>query len=140
VNSNRAEFLFALAHVYPNSRFSSYALGGDSILGRRANHGFFQHTQVPNHIAPDFTKIQDGITYNLAWPVVSNVAAAAGLIKLHALLPEDVLAYKQMLTLSVAALRNNVRMLAKQQNIFDGVRFSRGDKALLQRVRVSVSN
>src|SRR5215469_261174 len=139
VHANRAQLFLRVSGFNPNSRFPSHALGGDSKLGRSANHGLFQHAHVPNYVPPDFAQVQDGIAHNLARAMISDVAAAAGLIKLHAYLPQDVLAYEQMLPLSVSALGDHMRMLAKEHNILKGIRFSRSDNALLERVRFRVA-
>jgi hypothetical protein len=45
-----------------------------------------------------------------------------------------------MFALAVAALRDDMRMLAEQENVFDGARFARGDDAFLQRVRFGVTD
>ena len=72
--------------------------------------------------------------------MISDVPAAAGLMKLHAFLPQDMLAHKQVFSPSVSALGEDVGMFAEKKNIFDGVGFSRGDDTPLQRVRFGVSN
>jgi hypothetical protein len=45
-----------------------------------------------------------------------------------------------MLALPVSALRNHVRMLTKKQDILNGIRFPRGDNALLHRVCFGVAD
>jgi hypothetical protein len=52
-------------------------------------------------------------------------------MELHALLPQHMLRGEQVLPLPVPPLGNHVRVLAKQQHIFDRARFSRGGDALL---------
>jgi hypothetical protein len=47
---------------------------------------------------------------------------------------------QKVFAFTVAALRNDVGMLAKQQNILDRSGFARGDDALLQRPRFGVAD
>src|SRR5215472_6592903 len=72
--------------------------------------------------------------------MISDVSAAAGLIEFHAFLAQDMLAHEQVFSLSVAALGDDVGMLAEQKNIFDGLDFSGADDTPLQRVRFRVTN
>jgi hypothetical protein len=45
-----------------------------------------------------------------------------------------------MFAFAIPSLGDYMRMLAKQQYIFDCVSFSRGDNTLLQRIRLGVSD
>src|SRR5436853_78360 len=77
---------------------------------------------------------------NLSRPVVRNVSAAIGSVKLHALLPQHMLRRQQMLRFAASPERNHVRMLAKQQHILYGVGLPRGHNTLLQRVGFRVAD
>jgi hypothetical protein len=72
--------------------------------------------------------------------MIRDISAAAGLIEFHAFLPQEMLAHEQVFSLSVAALGDDMGMLAEQKDIFDGLGFSRGDDAPLQRVRFRVTD
>ena len=72
--------------------------------------------------------------------MICNVPAAVRRMKLHALLPQHVFGSQQVLPLSIPSLRDDVRMLAEQQHVIDRARFSRRDRALLQRPRLRVAD
>jgi len=55
-------------------------------------------------------------------------------------LAQYALTSQQMLALSVASLRNHVRMFAKKQCIVDHVELPRRNNPLLQRIRFRVRN
>src|SRR5437667_10331050 len=125
VHADRAQLLFRISVVHPDSRFPSDALGRNSELSCRANHGVLQQAHIPDHVSPDGTQVEDRIANDLARSMISDVPAAAGLIKFHAFLPQDMLAHEQVFSLSVSALGDDVGMFAYKENIFDGLGFSR---------------
>jgi hypothetical protein len=104
------------------------------------DHHFFQHAHVPNHVPAYCAEVQHRISHNLPRPVVRNIPAAIGGVKLHALLLQNSVRRQQMLAAAVAAERNHVRMLAEEQYVADRVRLPRCDKPLLQRERIREAN
>src|SRR5437763_12282230 len=95
--------------LHPDSRLPRLARRNNPKFGRSANHAFFQHAYVPNHVSPDCTEVQDGIAHNLARTMIGDIAATTGLMEFHAFLSQNVLAHEQVLAFSISALGNDMR-------------------------------
>src|SRR6266566_2632217 len=76
------------AMIRATSEFGITAERVDSKFRGRPNHRFFQHPHIPNDVPPDRAQIQDRVSNKLAWPVIGDVPAAAGLVVFHAFLPQ----------------------------------------------------
>src|SRR5438309_1604134 len=140
MHTDRRHLLLRVFVPNPNSRLALNALCCNPEFQRGPDHHFFQHTHIPHHIAPDCAQIQYRVAHDLARAMIRNVPAPVRGMELHALLLQNVLGSEQVLSLPVPPLRDDVRVLAKQQNIFDCIGFPRRDQALLQRPRLRVAH
>src|SRR5579885_3470078 len=129
-----------LARRRPNTCFSGLANCGEAKFGGRANHNLFQHTHIPDNIAPNRAELENGIADNLARAVIGNISAAAGLEIFDAFLAKHAFAGKQMVWLAVAALRGDVKMLAEKQNVANGGSLAGSHDTFLQRVSLPVTD
>src|SRR5690348_14163872 len=75
--------------LYPDSGHACAASGGQAHIGCRADQRLFQLTHVPANITPNRREIQNGITDDLSWAVISNVAASVGRVKFDVHLPQQ---------------------------------------------------
>src|SRR5262249_25129252 len=138
VHAYCAKLLFARACLHPDSSLAGYAKRGRTEIRSGANHYFLEPAHIPHHVAVDGSSVQQGASASLARAVISDISAAAGLEILHILLLENALAGQQVLALAVSALGDDMRILAKQQDVFDRAGFAHRNDALLQRVRVGI--
>ena len=140
MDSNRRQFFFPARFADPNSGFPRLASRCNCELRRRANHGLFQRPHIPHHIAPDRAQIQNRIAHNLSRPVIGDISAARGLKIFHAFLPQNSFAGQQVGALPAAPQRDHMRMLAKQQHIFNRAGLPRRHHALLQLQSLGISD
>src|SRR5438046_7128599 len=124
----------------PDTGFAGLTSSGDAKIRARTNHRFFQHAYVPSDIAPDSGKLQDRIANDLAGTVVGDVAAAVGEVKFNIFLLQEAVRSQQVLTFSVAAHGDDVRVFAKQERVLDDAGLARRDYTLLQRERFSIAD
>ena len=73
-----------VAGLHPNACASRNTRGLNAKSGGRPNHGLFELAHVPDDVAPDFAKLQNGVADHLSRAVVGDVAAAVGVMELHA--------------------------------------------------------
>src|SRR5882762_3351499 len=124
----------------PDPRLAGLTLGRNAVIARGSDHYFFEHAHIPDHVAANGREIQDRIADDLSRAVIGDIAAAAGFVKINALLTQHIFAGEQVFAVAIAALCDYVRMLAEQENIFDRIRLAGGDDALLQRIGFGVTN
>ena len=100
--------------VSPSTRSAS-----DAVVGRCSNQDVFEVADVPVHIATVRLEIDDGIPDDLSGPVISDVAAAAGLVDFDAARRQRVCARQDVRPPAVAAHAQgqDVRMLDEQQRV-----------------------
>src|SRR6266566_2761928 len=77
VHANRGEFFGSAARgSRPNAGFTRFAPGFDAELGGSADHRFFEHAHVPDHVPANLGKVQDRVADDLSRAVIGDVAAA----------------------------------------------------------------
>src|SRR5882762_1539469 len=74
VDADGGEFFFGdiARRLDPNAGFAGDAVGADAEIGGGADHGFFEGADIPVNVAADGIEIQDGVTDDLAWAVISE--------------------------------------------------------------------
>jgi hypothetical protein len=94
--------------------------------------------EIGAHIALPFSQIHDWIADNLAWTMISDIAAAIGWIKFDPGAAQRSFAREQVLGVAVASLRNDVRVLDEQELIGNQALLAPFDEIALDRKRISV--
>jgi hypothetical protein len=87
-------------------------------------------------VATDGIEVEDWVANDLAGAVIGDVAAAVGFSEFDIFLAKDTFGSEKISLAGVAAERENVGMLADEENVVDGAGFARGDDALLEGVGV----
>ena len=110
--------------------------------GGRPNQHFFEIADVPMHIAPIGTQVENRIAHHLSRSVVGDVSAAPGLVNLDAAGCQDVGAGPDVRSPAVAlhAERQHMRMLDEQQDVVNPAGPPLLDELTLQRQGVGVGN
>jgi hypothetical protein len=133
VNADGREFFFGGRGWDPDACFSGDAIGGDSEIGRGADHGFFESAHVPANVSLNLVEIEDRIADDLAGTMIGDISAAVCCVELDILLTEDLFGSEEMGAVGVAAEGDDVGVLAEEKDIFDGPGFTGGDQPLLER-------
>jgi hypothetical protein len=138
MDADGGEFLFRdiAWGLDPDAGLAGDAIGRDAEIGGGADHGFFEGADVPVNVAADEVEIEDGVADDLAGAVISDVAAAVGFAELDIFLAQDVFGGEKIFLAGVAAEREDMRMLAEEEDVVDGARFTGGNDALLEGVGV----
>src|SRR5260221_9165330 len=138
VDADGGEFFFGdiARRLDPDAGFAGDAIGADAEIGGGADHGFFERADIPVNVASDGTEIQDGVADDLAWAVISDVAAAVGFAEVDIFLAEDIFGSEKIFLAGAAAEGQNVGMFAEEDDVVDGAGFAGGDDALLEGVGV----
>jgi hypothetical protein len=133
VHAKGGEFLFFACGVAdPDAVAARDARGGDSKIGCRADHGFFELLDVPADVATVFGEIEDGVTDDLAGAVVGDVAAAVGFLERDVHLGQEAVARAEIFFFAVAAQGDYVGVLAEDQDVWDRAGFAAFDELMLQ--------
>jgi len=138
VDADGGEFFFGdiARRLDPDAGFAGDAVGADAEIGGGADHGFFEGADIPVNVAADGTEIQDGVADDLAWAMISDVAAAVGFAEFDIFLAEDIFGSEKIFLAGAAAEGQNVGMFAEEDDVVDGAGFAGGDDALLEGVGV----
>jgi hypothetical protein len=138
VDADGGEFFFwdIARRLHPDTGLARDSKSGDAKIGGGADHGFFERANVPVNITADEIEIENGITDDLAGAVIGDVAAAVGFAKFDIFLAQDIFGSEKIFLAGVAAKREDVGMLAEEENVVDGAGFTRGDDSLLKGVGV----
>ena len=94
----------------------------------------------PTNIATMPGQIQDRVADNLAWTMISDVPAAVRFTELHIHLRKQTIASSQMFRPPVAAERDDMRVLAEQQNVGYFICLASRDDPLLQFVGTAIGD
>ena len=134
VDTDGSEFFFrdSAGWLDPDAGFAGDTKGRDAEVRGSTNHGFFERADVPVHVAADAIEIEDGVTDDLAGPMIGDIAAAVRFPEFDAFLAQDVFRREQIFRTGVATERKHVGVLAEEQNIVNGAGFARCDEALLE--------
>ena|ERR1700723_2198329 len=140
MNAERCELFSACRRVEPDAVQSFDAMSFDFEFPRGANHCFFELMDVPADIPAMLGEIEDRIADDLPGAVIGDIAAAIGGMKLDIHLPKHAIRGAQVFELAVAAKRDDVRMLAEEQNIGNRTGLAGLDRATLQFARGRVGD
>jgi hypothetical protein len=132
MDADGSEFFFGGVGRDPDAGFARNTIGGDAEAGGGADHDFFKGANVPVHVSLDARQIENGVADDLAGAVISDVSTAIGFVKLDIFLMENAGGGQEIFAFAVAAERDDRRVLAEEEDVFDSVRFAGGGDAGLQ--------
>ncbi len=118
----------------PDAGAAGRALGQHAIVRTGANEHFFQLAQVLDDAQRrgEAAQMEDGITHQLPWSVIGDVASAVGLKQRDAAPRQQLVAGNDVLAVGIPAQGEHRRMLDQQQHIADALLLAQGADLLLQ--------
>lgn len=105
----------------PHAREAFYAHAFDAEFAQRADLHLFKVSHVLVHVASIGLQVEDGITDELSWAVISHVSAATRLVNRHAL-PRKLLIGSNDVSRAMARFHaegNDGWMFEQQQRVAD---------------------